>query len=204
MSRAKRSACRRRRPRRCVRRRRRGRPDCRTRRWRRCSRRWRDGPPKEAAQASSSTSRGMGAREIDPSLDLSRIIGWFTTHFPVAFDPDPGAAAGVQIAAVHDRLRAVPGRGLAATGCSAGLRGRAAAFGHDPRRPSTSSARSISAPVRRRGSSGFRWASSAIPRRRAAISSWSRPMSPTAGCRSICSMRGRLFPLTSRRRFATP
>jgi non-ribosomal peptide synthase protein (TIGR01720 family) len=55
---------------------------------------------------------GHGREEIDPSLDLSRIVGWFTTHFPVAFDPDPKAAAGAQIAAVREALRAVPGRGL--------------------------------------------------------------------------------------------
>ncbi len=55
---------------------------------------------------------GHGREEIDPSLDLSRIVGWFTTHFPVAFDPTPEAAAGAQIATVREALRAVPGRGL--------------------------------------------------------------------------------------------
>ncbi|MFB9907697.1 amino acid adenylation domain-containing protein [Allokutzneria oryzae] len=54
---------------------------------------------------------GHGREEITDDVDLSRTIGWFTTHFPVAL-AIPAGDWGVVLKAVKEQLRAVPGRGL--------------------------------------------------------------------------------------------
>ncbi|MFE3578025.1 amino acid adenylation domain-containing protein [Streptomyces vinaceus] len=62
---------------------------------------------------------GHGREDLFPELDLSRTIGWFTTHFPVALDLPAAATAdgagpdwGATVKAVKEQLRAVPGNGL--------------------------------------------------------------------------------------------
>ncbi|MFF8981774.1 amino acid adenylation domain-containing protein [Streptomyces globisporus] len=48
--------------------------------------------------------------ELAPGVDLSRTVGWFTTQYPVRFDPGIGGV-GQDVKRVRDRLAAVPGRG---------------------------------------------------------------------------------------------
>jgi non-ribosomal peptide synthase protein (TIGR01720 family) len=53
---------------------------------------------------------GHGREEVVEGVDLSRTVGWFTTHYPVWL---PAAAtAGDALTAVKERLRAVPQKGL--------------------------------------------------------------------------------------------
>ncbi|TLW90608.1 amino acid adenylation domain-containing protein [Saccharomonospora piscinae] len=55
---------------------------------------------------------GHGREDLFDEIDLSRTVGWFTTHFPVpltvAADGDPG----VLIKSVKEQLRGVPRRGI--------------------------------------------------------------------------------------------
>ncbi|TLQ42861.1 non-ribosomal peptide synthetase [Streptomyces marianii] len=55
---------------------------------------------------------GHGREEIFDDLDLSRTVGWYTTHFPVALTLPAGRAWGETVKSVKEQLRAVPGRGL--------------------------------------------------------------------------------------------
>ncbi|GHF24625.1 hypothetical protein GCM10010218_01480 [Streptomyces mashuensis] len=59
---------------------------------------------------------GHGREELFDDVDLSRTVGWFTSHFPVALtlpaQQDGGPGWGATIKAVKEQLRAVPGRGL--------------------------------------------------------------------------------------------
>ncbi|MCA1218503.1 non-ribosomal peptide synthetase, partial [Streptomyces sp. 8L] len=54
---------------------------------------------------------GHGREELFEDLDLSRTVGWYTTHFPVALTL-PGGGWDVMVKSVKEQLRAVPGRGL--------------------------------------------------------------------------------------------
>ncbi|MFC0531679.1 condensation domain-containing protein, partial [Phytohabitans kaempferiae] len=63
---------------------------------------------------------GHGREEIFDDLDVTRTVGWFTTHFPLALEI-PGEALADQLGAdewralirsVRAQLRRVPGRGL--------------------------------------------------------------------------------------------
>ncbi|WP_158885984.1 non-ribosomal peptide synthetase [Amycolatopsis anabasis] len=54
---------------------------------------------------------GHGREEILDDVDLSRTVGWFTTHFPCALDL-PEGGWGEVIRSVKEQLRALPGRGL--------------------------------------------------------------------------------------------
>ncbi|GAU66922.1 putative non-ribosomal peptide synthetase, partial [Streptomyces sp. NBRC 110611] len=57
---------------------------------------------------------GHGREELFEDVDLSRTVGWFTTHFPIALDlprGDRGDWGGV-LKSVKEQLRAIPGRGL--------------------------------------------------------------------------------------------
>ncbi|MGW0366578.1 amino acid adenylation domain-containing protein [Streptomyces sp. NPDC002990] len=56
---------------------------------------------------------GHGREELFDDIDLSRTVGWFTTHFPVALDLPSGHAWDETIKSVKEQLRAVPTRGLA-------------------------------------------------------------------------------------------
>ncbi|AHH99497.1 amino acid adenylation domain-containing protein [Kutzneria albida] len=53
---------------------------------------------------------GHGREEIDPGLDVSRTVGWFTTMFPVRLEarPDPQDS----LRTIKETLRAVPAKGI--------------------------------------------------------------------------------------------
>jgi amino acid adenylation domain-containing protein/non-ribosomal peptide synthase protein (TIGR01720 family) len=53
---------------------------------------------------------GHGREPLFEDIDLSRTIGWFTTHFPVWLES--GATVGEDLKAVKERLRGIPARGL--------------------------------------------------------------------------------------------
>ncbi|HKH45466.1 MAG TPA: amino acid adenylation domain-containing protein [Thermoanaerobaculia bacterium] len=58
---------------------------------------------------------GHGREEIEigrGAIDLSRIVGWFTTVYPVALDLAGTHGPGQAIKAVKEQLRAIPGKGL--------------------------------------------------------------------------------------------
>ncbi|MEU3026957.1 amino acid adenylation domain-containing protein, partial [Streptomyces incarnatus] len=55
---------------------------------------------------------GHGREELFEELDLSRTVGWYTTHFPVALKLPAGRDWGDTLKSVKEQLRAVPGRGL--------------------------------------------------------------------------------------------
>ncbi|MFF8597264.1 amino acid adenylation domain-containing protein, partial [Streptomyces sp. NPDC015220] len=55
---------------------------------------------------------GHGREELFDDLDLSRTVGWFTTHFPIALTLPAGRGWGETVKSVKEQLRAVPGRGL--------------------------------------------------------------------------------------------
>ncbi|NNJ08484.1 non-ribosomal peptide synthetase, partial [Streptomyces sp. PKU-MA01144] len=55
---------------------------------------------------------GHGREELFDDLDLSRTVGWYTTHFPVALTLPAGQDWGAAVKSVKEQLRAVPGRGL--------------------------------------------------------------------------------------------
>ncbi|MFE2728096.1 amino acid adenylation domain-containing protein [Kitasatospora sp. NPDC059327] len=64
---------------------------------------------------------GHGREEPDPTVDLSRTIGWFTTLYPVRIDPGPcdpethrtgGPATGSALKRVKEQLRHTPDNGL--------------------------------------------------------------------------------------------
>ncbi|HSR23570.1 MAG TPA: amino acid adenylation domain-containing protein [Candidatus Eisenbacteria bacterium] len=55
---------------------------------------------------------GHGREELEPGLDLSRTVGWFTTIHPLPLGPDGGTGVLAHLRAVKEGLRAVPGAGL--------------------------------------------------------------------------------------------
>jgi amino acid adenylation domain-containing protein/non-ribosomal peptide synthase protein (TIGR01720 family)/FkbM family methyltransferase len=55
---------------------------------------------------------GHGREEIADSVDVTRTVGWFTTHYPVVVEVEEGAGVGEALKAVKEELRAVPERGL--------------------------------------------------------------------------------------------
>ena len=55
---------------------------------------------------------GHGREELFADLDLSRTVGWFTTHYPVVLDVDPAEDWGTILKSVKEQLRAVPRNGL--------------------------------------------------------------------------------------------
>ncbi len=56
------------------------------------------------------TLEGHGREEIDPTIDLSRTIGWFTTQYPVILKSKQ--QVGETIKGIKERIRAVPHKGL--------------------------------------------------------------------------------------------
>ena len=79
--------------------------------------RWRPGP----AGGVLIELEGHGREQVSPDADVSRTVGWFTSHYPVRLDPGPvpftevaagGAAAGRVLKRVKEQVRAVPGNGL--------------------------------------------------------------------------------------------
>jgi amino acid adenylation domain-containing protein/non-ribosomal peptide synthase protein (TIGR01720 family)/FkbM family methyltransferase len=55
---------------------------------------------------------GHGREEIVSGVDLTRTVGWFTTHYPVRFQLPEPAAPGEDLKAVKEQLRSVPNRGI--------------------------------------------------------------------------------------------
>jgi amino acid adenylation domain-containing protein/non-ribosomal peptide synthase protein (TIGR01720 family) len=55
---------------------------------------------------------GHGREAIDPALEPERMIGWFTTHYPLALDLAAADTPRAQIGAVRSAWRALPGNGL--------------------------------------------------------------------------------------------
>lgn len=56
---------------------------------------------------------GHGREEIDPTIDLSNTVGWFTTKYPVVLDGSNGTwRASDVVSAVRSSLASVPRRGI--------------------------------------------------------------------------------------------
>lgn len=55
---------------------------------------------------------GHGREELFDDIDLSRTVGWFTSHFPVALTVPDDDGWGGTIKSVKEQLRAIPSRGL--------------------------------------------------------------------------------------------
>jgi amino acid adenylation domain-containing protein/non-ribosomal peptide synthase protein (TIGR01720 family) len=55
---------------------------------------------------------GHGREDLFPDVDLTRTVGWFTTHFPVLLDLGEAYGTGEAIRAVKEQLRRVPARGI--------------------------------------------------------------------------------------------
>ncbi len=55
---------------------------------------------------------GHGREEIGEGIDVSRTVGWFTTHYPLVLEAEGCAGEGEALKAVKEQVRAVPGRGL--------------------------------------------------------------------------------------------
>ncbi|MCA1634008.1 MAG: amino acid adenylation domain-containing protein [Acidobacteria bacterium] len=55
---------------------------------------------------------GHGREDVVEGSDLSRTVGWFTTHFPLRVDLGPAGNVGASLRLVKERLRGVPQRGI--------------------------------------------------------------------------------------------
>ncbi|MEQ1572601.1 MAG: amino acid adenylation domain-containing protein, partial [Vicinamibacterales bacterium] len=64
---------------------------------------------------------GHGREPLDPTIDLTRTVGWFTTLYPICLDPGEidivdalagGPTAGRTLKRIKEQLRAVPANGL--------------------------------------------------------------------------------------------
>lgn len=55
---------------------------------------------------------GHGREEIFDGIDVSRTIGWFTTHFPVLLRLPEQAGVSDSVKAIKEQLRAIPERGI--------------------------------------------------------------------------------------------
>jgi non-ribosomal peptide synthase protein (TIGR01720 family) len=55
---------------------------------------------------------GHGREEIVEGVDLSRTVGWFTTHFPLHVDLGSALRPGDALKTVKEQLRAVPQNGI--------------------------------------------------------------------------------------------
>ncbi len=53
---------------------------------------------------------GHGREEIDPTLDITRTLGWFTTLYPVRLSVEGGMGEGLK--RIKESLRAIPEKGL--------------------------------------------------------------------------------------------
>ena len=80
--------------------------------------RWRPGGPDAGVLIDL---EGHGREQVSADADVSRTVGWFTSHYPVRLDPGPvpfaevaagGAAAGRVLKRIKEQVRAVPGNGL--------------------------------------------------------------------------------------------
>jgi amino acid adenylation domain-containing protein/non-ribosomal peptide synthase protein (TIGR01720 family) len=55
---------------------------------------------------------GHGREEISEGVDVSRTVGWFTTHFPLRVDLGGASRPGDALKSVKEQLRAVPQHGI--------------------------------------------------------------------------------------------
>lgn len=55
---------------------------------------------------------GHGREEVFEDVDLSRTVGWFTSHYPVLVETDKNAGPGDELKRVKEQLRGLPSRGL--------------------------------------------------------------------------------------------
>jgi non-ribosomal peptide synthase protein (TIGR01720 family) len=55
---------------------------------------------------------GHGREPLFDDVDLSRTVGWFTTQFPVLLEAGDAAGCGETLAAVKEKLRRLPRRGI--------------------------------------------------------------------------------------------
>ncbi|MEO7583966.1 MAG: non-ribosomal peptide synthase/polyketide synthase [Ferruginibacter sp.] len=55
---------------------------------------------------------GHGRENIDPDIDTSRTVGWFTTHYPVLLQVNETLDAASLIKTVKEQLRQVPDKGI--------------------------------------------------------------------------------------------
>ncbi|MEP6707255.1 MAG: condensation domain-containing protein, partial [Pyrinomonadaceae bacterium] len=55
---------------------------------------------------------GHGREEVFEDVDLSRTVGWFTSHYPVLLETDKNAGPGDELKRVKEQLRGLPSRGL--------------------------------------------------------------------------------------------
>ncbi len=55
---------------------------------------------------------GHGREMVFADVDLSRTVGWFTTHYPVLLRGPVGADLGATLIAVKENLRQLPARGI--------------------------------------------------------------------------------------------
>ena len=55
---------------------------------------------------------GHGREEIDDDIDLSRTVGWFTTHYPVNVRLADRTDSGAALKSVKEQLRAIPNKGI--------------------------------------------------------------------------------------------
>jgi len=75
-------------------------------------RRWRGEPAPGADTSLLVDLEGHGREDIDPGIDLSRTVGWFTSMYPVRLDPGAGLDPDLALKRVKEQLRAIPGKGL--------------------------------------------------------------------------------------------
>ncbi|MFS0516455.1 amino acid adenylation domain-containing protein [Nostoc sp. UIC 10607] len=55
---------------------------------------------------------GHGREEIFDNINLSRTVGWFTTHFPLLLDLGEVAEPGTALKLIKEQLRSIPHRGI--------------------------------------------------------------------------------------------
>jgi non-ribosomal peptide synthase protein (TIGR01720 family) len=55
---------------------------------------------------------GHGREDVFNDVNLSRTVGWFTTHFPVLLDIGEASNPGEALKAVKEQLRRIPNRGI--------------------------------------------------------------------------------------------
>ena len=55
---------------------------------------------------------GHGREEIDADVDVTRTVGWFTTHYPVRLSPGNEANRLTALLRIKEQLRSIPGGGI--------------------------------------------------------------------------------------------
>ena len=55
---------------------------------------------------------GHGREELADDVDVSRTVGWFTTHYPVLLNLKDPAQLKESLLAIKEQLRRIPQRGL--------------------------------------------------------------------------------------------